>query len=108
MRNVVVSMFVTLDGVMEAPNQWSFQFGIDDERLKYKNDELFASDALLLGRVTYQGFAAAWPTMPGTGEYGARMNTLPKYVVSTTLQEPLEWNASVIGGDLVQAIERLK
>jgi dihydrofolate reductase len=76
MRNVIVSEFVTLDGVMEAPNQWSFQFGRDDEQLKYKFDELFASDALLLGRVTYQEFAAAWPSMPGAGEYGVRMNDL--------------------------------
>jgi dihydrofolate reductase len=108
MRNVIVSEFVTLDGVMEAPNQWSFQFGRDDEQLKYKFDELFASDALLLGRVTYQEFAAVWPTMPGAGEYGVRMNDLPKYVVSTTLKGPLEWNATLISDDLAQEVARLK
>jgi dihydrofolate reductase len=108
MRNVIVSVFVTLDGVMEAPNQWSFQFGRDDEQQKYKFDELFASDALLLGRVTYQEFAAVWPTMPGTGDYGARMNSLDKYVVSTTLKEPLEWNATLVTGDLAQEVARLK
>lgn len=94
MRKIVVSMFVTLDGVMEAPNQWSFQFG-SKEQQKYKFDELFACDTLLLGRVTYQGFAAAWPNMSGTGDYGVRMNSIPKYVVSTTLQEA-EWNNSKI------------
>ena len=94
MRKIVVSMFVTLDGVMEAPNQWSFQFG-SKEQQQYKFDELFACDTLLLGRVTYQGFAAAWPNMSGTGDYGVRMNSIPKYVVSTTLQEA-EWNNSKI------------
>ena len=94
MRKIVVSTFITLDGVTEAPNQWSFQFG-SKEQQKYKYDELFACDALLLGRETYQGFAAAWPNMPGTGDYGVRMNSIPKYVVSTTLQEA-EWNNSKI------------
>ncbi|WP_015909222.1 dihydrofolate reductase family protein [Chloroflexus aurantiacus] len=94
MRKIVVSMFMTLDGVMEAPNQWSFQFG-SAEQQKYKYDELFACDALLLGRITYEGFAAAWPNMSGTGDYGVRMNSIPKYVVSTTLQEAT-WNNSII------------
>jgi dihydrofolate reductase len=106
MRKVIVSEFVTLDGVIEAPNQWSFQFG-SEEQNKYKFDELFACDALLLGRVTYQGFAAAWPTMPGTGEYGERMNSLPKYVVSTTLQEA-EWNATLIKGQIAEEVAKLK
>jgi dihydrofolate reductase len=66
MRKVIVSMFVTLDGVMEAPDKWSFQFW-NDEQAKFKFDELFASDTLLLGRVTYQGFAAAWPHMAEEG-----------------------------------------
>jgi Dihydrofolate reductase len=105
MRKVIVSEFVTLDGVMEAP-QWSFQFG-SEEQEKYKFDELFACDALLLGRVTYQGFAAAWPNMTGTGAYGDRMNSLPKYVVSTTLQE-VEWNASLIKDHIVEEVTRLK
>jgi dihydrofolate reductase len=107
MGRVVVSEFVTLDGVMEAPNQWSFQFGRSDEQNQYKFDELMASDALLLGRVTYQGFAAAWPTMPGAGAYGERMNSLPKYVVSTTLTE-VEWNASLVKGPLADEVSRLR
>jgi dihydrofolate reductase len=106
MRKVIVSEFVTLDGVMEAPHLWSFQFG-SEEQQKYKFDELFASDALLLGRVTFQGLAAAWPNMKGTGEYGERINSMPKYVASTTLTE-MEWNASLIKGDLAEEVSRLK
>lgn len=114
MRKVIVSEFVTLDGVMEDPGGaegtkhggWSLQFG-SEEQQKYKFDELFAGDALLLGRVTYQGFAAAWPNMPGTGAFGERMNSLPKYVVSTTLQE-VTWNARLIKGNSAEEISRLK
>jgi len=106
MRKVVLSEYVTVDGVMEAPNEWSFQFW-NDELAKFKYDELFASDALLLGRVTYQGFAAAWPTMEGTGEFGERMISLPKYVASTTLTET-EWNATLIEGDAAEAVAVLK
>jgi dihydrofolate reductase len=105
MRKVIISEFLTLDGVMEAP-QWTFQFG-SEEQEKFKFDELFACDALLLGRVTYEGFAAAWPNMQGTGAYGERMNSIPKYVVSTTLQE-LEWNASLLKGQLAEEVSKLK
>ena len=83
MRKVVVTEFLTLDGVMEAPHLWSFPYW-NDEIEKFKHDELFASDAQLLGRVTYQGFAAAWPSR--TDEFADRLNNLPKYVVSTTLE----------------------
>ncbi|HEX4713582.1 MAG TPA: dihydrofolate reductase family protein [Ktedonobacteraceae bacterium] len=107
MRKIIVSEFTTLDGVIEAPNQWSFQSGRSEDQLKFKWDELFACDALLLGRVTYQEFAAAWPGMPGTGDYGERMNSLPKYVVSTTLSE-MTWNASLIKGNLAEEISKLK
>ena len=106
MRKVVVSEYVTLDGVMEEPGNWSLPFW-NEEASQFKYDELFASDALLLGRVTYQGFAKAWPSMEGTGEYGERMNSLPKYVVTSTLSE-LEWNASLLSGDLAEAVSRLK
>ena len=106
MRKVIASVYVTLDGVMEAPNEWSFQYW-SEEAAKFKYDELFASDALLLGRVTYEGFAAAWPTMPGTGEYGERMNSLPKFVVSKTLQETT-WNASLIQDNIAEEVSRLK
>lgn len=106
MRKVVASEYVTLDGVMEEPGTWSFPFW-SDELAKYKYDELFASDALLLGRVTYQGFAAAWPTMTGTGDFGERMNSLPKFVASRTL-DTLAWQARLIEGDVADEVARLK
>jgi len=107
MRRVIVSKFVPLDGVMEDPS-WTFQFP-SKEQDKFKFAEMSASDALLLGRVTYEGFAAAWPQMAEqTGEYGAMMNGYPKFVVSTTLEEPLEWNASLIQGDIAEEISGLK
>jgi dihydrofolate reductase len=116
MRRVVVSEFVSLDGVVEDP-RWTFQF-MSEEREDYKFDELSASGALLLGRVTYEGFAAAWPTMmeryegPRRAElqtYTDMMNGYPKYVVSTTLQEPLEWNNSaLVEGDAAEEVLRLK
>ena len=97
MRKVVVSEFVSLDGVMEEPG-WTFRFESED-RDAFKFNELAAADALLLGRVTYEGFAAAWPEMEEeTGEYGAWMNGYPKHVVSTTLEEPLEWRNSTSTG----------
>jgi dihydrofolate reductase len=107
MRKLVVSEFVSLDGVMEDP-QWTFQF-MSEEEEKYKFDELKASDTLLLGRVTYDGFAAAWPNMiEQTGEYGEWMNDYPKYVVSTTLEE-VQWkNSQLIKGDIAEEITKLK
>src|SRR5258708_7709365 len=116
MRKVVVSEFVTLDGVMDDPGGsegtahggWSFKIRNSEDQGKFKTDELFASDALLLGRVTYQGFAAAWPTMPGTGAYGERMNSLPKYVVSTTLKA-VDWNNSrLISQNVGDEVSKLK
>jgi dihydrofolate reductase len=107
MRKVVVSMFMTLDGVIEAPHEWSFPFWTD-EIGEFKHAELFASDALLLGRVTYQGFAAAWPSRTDEQGFADRMNSLPKYVVSTTLEKP-EWNNStLIKANVAEAIAKLK
>jgi len=107
MRRVVASEYLTLDGVMEEPGNWSFPFW-NDEAAKFKYDELFASDALLLGRVTYEGFAKAWPTMTGTGDFGERMNGLPKYVVSTTL-DTVGWNNSqLITENVAEEIAKLK
>ena len=115
MRKVVATEYITLDGVMEDPGGgektghggWSFQFW-NEEAAKFKFDELFASDALLLGRVTYQGFAKAWPSMRDEAGFADRMNNLPKYVVSTTLQT-VEWNNSrLIKGNIAEEVSRLK
>jgi len=106
-RRIVVSEFVSLDGVVEDP-RWTFRFG-SEEQERFKLDELAASDALLLGRVTYEGFAAAWPRMNDEEGFADRMNGYPKYVVSTTLEEPLEWNNStLIKGDIVEQFTDLK
>jgi dihydrofolate reductase len=115
MRNVVVTEFITLDGVFEDPGGaektehggWSFKFWSEDSG-KFKFDELVASDAMLLGRVTYQGFAAAWPEMTDEAGFADRMNSLPKYVASRTLDK-LEWqNSHLIEGDVVEAVAALK
>ena len=99
MRKVIVSEFVSLDGVVENP-AWTFQFG-SEEQEQYTFAELFARDALLLGRVTYQGFATAWPSMQGTGAYGEHMNSMPKYVASTFYapfgEQKYERTSSLIG-----------
>jgi dihydrofolate reductase len=107
MRKVVVSEFVSLDGVMEDP-RWTFQFS-SKEQEQYKYDELKASDALLLGRVTYEGFAAAWPNMlEQTGDFGVRMNDYPKYVVSTTLQKADWKNSTLLSTNIAEEIRKLK
>jgi dihydrofolate reductase len=107
MRKLVVTEYVTLDGVMEEPGVWSFPF-FSDDAAKFKYDELFASDALLLGRVTYEGFAKAWPTMTGTGDFGERMNSLPKFVVSTTLDEVAWNNSRLIKENVAEEVAALK
>lgn len=95
MRRIVWSEYISLDGVVEEPGEWSIPY-FSDDLAQYKNDELHASDVLLLGRSTYEGFAAAWPEMEEVeGDFAVRMNTLPKYVVSTTL-ERADWNNSTI------------
>lgn len=106
MRKLVVTEFVTLDGVMEDPTPWQQGYS-SPEVGRYKRDELFESDGLLLGRVTYDGFAEYWPTATGTGEFGERMNRLPKWV-ATSSPKPLAWNAVALEGDVVAAVEALK
>jgi dihydrofolate reductase len=108
MGKVIVSTMVTLDGVMEAPEKWSMQFW-NHELDKWALDELLASDALLLGRVTYQGFADYWPSATDNEGLANRMNGLPKYLVSTTLEEPLEWdNTTLIKGNVAEEVANLK
>jgi dihydrofolate reductase len=105
MRKVKLAMYVSVDGVVENP-AWTGPFW-NDELSKLQKDYLFASDALLLGRVTYQGFAASWPTMEGTGEFGEKMNAMPKFVASKTLDKG-EWNSTIIKGDLAAEVAKLK
>lgn len=104
---LVATEYLSLDGVFEEPGHWSFPF-FNEEAGEFKFAELRASDALLLGRKTYEGFAAAWPTMQGTGEFGEKMNAMPKYVVSSTLAK-VEWSGSVlVKGDVPAEIRKLK
>lgn len=115
MRKLIVSEFITLDGVIEDPGGaektkyggWSLKFW-SDEYSRYKFDELFSADALLLGRVTYEGFAEAWPSRTDESGFADRMNKIPKYVVSTTLKES-EWNNShIINNNIADEISWLK
>ena len=100
-------LFISLDGVIEAPEMWSFPY-FDGEIGQLKHDELLATGAHLLGRVTYEGFSAAWPSRTDEQGFAQRMNGLPKYVVSTTLTRA-EWNNShVIKGDVADEVTRLK
>jgi dihydrofolate reductase len=113
---LVVSEFITLDGVVEDPGGaesfehggWSFKFEQGPEGEQYKLDEVLAADALLLGRVTYEGFAAAWPSITDEAGFADKMNGMPKYVVSTTLERP-EWNnTTVVNGDVAGEVSKLK
>ena len=104
---LVATEYVSLDGVFEEPGEWSFPF-FNDEAAQFKARELEQTDALLLGRKTYEGFAAAWPTMEGTGEFGEKMNSMPKYVVSSSLEQA-DWTGSVlVKGDLATEVRKLK
>jgi hypothetical protein len=102
MTRIVLTEFISLDGVIEEPR---FQFERGPEGARFKLDELFASDALLRGRVTYQGFAQAWPSM-STADFGKRMNSIPKYVVSSTLSDAdATWGpTTVISGDRIATV----
>jgi dihydrofolate reductase len=114
MGRIVVTEFVSLDGVIEDPGGaedfkyggWSFEIGRGDEGEKFKLDETRQSEALLLGRVTYEGFAEAWPSR--SGEFADKFNSMPKYVVSSTLDDA-DWNNStVLKGDIVEAVSKLR
>ncbi len=113
MGRIVITEFVSLDGVMEDPGGaedyehggWTFKFDRGADGDKFKADETMTAAALLLGRRTYEGFAAAWPTMQG--EFADKFNNMPKYVVSSTLTDPQWNNSTVLTGDLVQEIAKL-
>src|SRR5918999_2166551 len=113
MGRIVVTEFVSLDGVMEAPGGeefkypgWSFEFDRGEEGNQFKLEETRASDALLLGRITYEGFAKAWP--PREGEFADKFNSMPKYVVSSTLADPSWNNTTVLSGDLVAEVTKVR
>jgi dihydrofolate reductase len=108
MGKLVVTEFISLDGVMEEP-RWTFEFNRGEDGDAFKADELRAAEAQLLGRVTYQGFAQAWPSM-ASDWFGEKMNDMPKYVVSTTLSdEDADWtNSKVIRGDVAGEISQVK
>ena len=104
---LVATEYLSLDGVFEEPGRWSGPW-FNDQAGQFKWDELQASDALLLGRNTYAGFAAAWPNMTGTGEFGVKMNRMPKYVISSTL-DTVEWSGSkLIKGNVADEVRKLK
>jgi dihydrofolate reductase len=113
-RKLVVTEFITVDGVIEDPGGsegferggWAFDFDRGDEGNKFKVDEVVEAEAQLLGRRTYDGFAAAWPSR--TGEFADRMNKSPKYVVSSTLEEPSWENSTVISGNVAEEVSKLK
>ena len=114
MRKLIVSEFVTVDGVIEDPGGsekferggWAFQFDRGPEGDKFKFDEVMASDALLLGRITYEGFAEAWPSR--TGEFADKMNSMRKYVVSTTLDHAGWNNSMLIKDNISEEVSKLK
>ena len=116
MARLIVSEFVSVDGVMEAPggekgfahSGWVFEFGMDPDQMAYKLDEVLAAEALLLGRVTYEGFAAAWPGRADEAGFAAKMNGMPKYVVSRR-DSVLTWeNSTLLAGDPATAVAALK
>jgi dihydrofolate reductase len=114
MGRIVVTEFVSLDGVMQAPGGgeefeyagWTFEIDRGEEGNRFKLEEAFDAEALLLGRVTYEGFAAAWPAMKN--EFADKFNNMPKYVVSSTLKEAGWNNSTVLTGDVVEEVSRLK
>ena len=116
MGKIVVTEFVSLDGVIEAPGGgedykhggWTFEINRGDEGDAFKLEEIREADAQLLGRVTYEGFAAAWPNFTDKVGFAEKMNTMPKYVVSSTLKQA-DWNnTTILSGDVVEEVKKLK
>ncbi len=114
MSKVVLSIFLTLDGVMEDPGGsegferggWQLPY-FDDDAGRFMSKQLAAAGALLLGRVTYEGFATAWPSITDEAGFADKMNSMPKFVASRTLTET-QWNATLIKGDVAEEVARLK
>lgn len=114
MGRIIVTEYISIDGVIQAPGGdedfehvgWVFEFDRGDEGQKFKDEETFDSEAQLLGRLTYEGFAPAWPTMEG--EVADKFNAMPKYVISKTLRDP-EWNnTTILDGDAIEEARALK
>ncbi len=106
MGKVIISTHITLDGVIgPSPEEWAI---LEGEGERYKFDQLLAADAFLLGRKVYEGLASVWPTITDDTGFADRVNSIPKYVASRTLEEPLEWNASLIKGELAEGVTSLK
>jgi dihydrofolate reductase len=107
MRKIIISSQVSMDMAIDNPQNFVFDY-VNDEFFTYAREQLFESDALIMGRITYEAFAKAWSERAGADEFADRMNSLPKYVASRTLKEPLTWNANLIKGDVVKEVAKLK
>jgi dihydrofolate reductase len=106
MGKVIISTHITVDGVIgPSPEDWAI---LEGEGERYKFDQLLAADAFLLGRKVYEGLASVWPNITDDTGFAERVNSIPKYVASRTLEEPLEWNASLIEGELAESVTILK
>ncbi len=107
MRKLIISSQASMDMAIDNPQNFVFDY-VNDEFFTYAREQLFESDALIMGRITYEAFAKAWSERAGADEFADRMNSLPKYVASRTLKEPLTWNSNLIKGDVVKEVEKLK
>ena len=107
MRKIIVSTQISFNGVEGDPQRWAFDYA-NDEFFQYATEQLAASDALMMGRATYEGFAPVWSSRAGKDAFADRMNALPKYVASRTLKAPLTWNANLIQGDVAAEFAKLK
>lgn len=107
MRKLIVSTMASLDAVIENPQNWSFEY-MSDEFITYAREQLFATDMLIMGRMTFEGFSEAWSARAGTDDFADRINSLPKHVASRTLKGSLPWNATLIQGDVAKSVAKLK
>jgi len=107
MRKIINATYMTLDGDISNMGDWHFDY-FGDEAMKAATDQLAGSDALIMGRKTYEGFAAAWPERAGTDDFADQMNAIKKYVVSSTLTDPSWTNTTVISGDVVAQVKEIK